>query len=292
VRLLLAIAGVGTITFLLLPVFAVIPMSFNDSTRFEIVPSNPSLSQYRAFFADERWMVSFWLSVKIAAIVMVSSTVLGTLAALGIRRLPKRLRSLSEAIFMSPQIVPSVVIAASAYFIFVELGMVGTVTGIAVMHAVVALPFVVVMMGTRLQSLSPDLAQASANLGANPFQTFWRVTLPQIGMAMAGSALLAFHVSFDEVILSLFLSGARNKTLPVRLWDSILFEVTPILPAISTVVLIVPIVGVLLLLAVRRWNTGRGSQRKILSSNSSGAVGSIGSSLAERTFTRDPLNVP
>ncbi len=252
-RILLALAGVGTILFLLLPVFAVIPMSFNDSTRFEIVPSHPSLTQYRLFFSDEKWMESFWLSVKVASIVMISATVLGTLAAMGIMRLPARLRGITEAVFMSPQIVPSVVIAASAYFIFIELGMVGTVTGIAVMHTVVGLPFVVVIMGSRLQSLSPDLGQASANLGAQPWQTFWRVTLPQISTALVGSALLAFHVSFDEVILSLFLSGARNKTLPVRLWDGILFEVTPLLPAISTVVLIVPVMGTLILFLFRRW---------------------------------------
>ncbi|UWU67974.1 ABC transporter permease [Bradyrhizobium sp. NC92] len=257
-RILLALVGIGTILFLLLPVLAVIPMSFNDSTRFEIIPSNPSLRQYREFVSDQRWMESFWLSVKVASIVMLSATVLGTLAAMGITRLPARLRGITEAVFMSPQIVPSVVIAASAYFIFVELRMVGTVAGIAVMHTVVALPFVVVMMGSRLQSLSPDLAQASANLGAQPWQTFWRVTLPQISTALVGGALLAFHVSFDEVILALFLSGARNKTLPVRLWDGILFEVTPILPAISTVVMIVPVMGLVVLFMFQRWRATGG----------------------------------
>lgn len=259
VRFLLATVAIATIAFLLLPVFAVIPMSFNDSTRFELIPSNPSLRQYKAFFADQRWMDSFWLSVRIAAIVTVAATVLGILAALAIGRLPKRLRALVEAVFMSPQIIPSVVIAASAYYIFVELGIVGTIAGIAIMHTVVALPFVVIMIGSRLQSLSADLLHASANLGAGPWRTFWRVTLPQMGTAVVGSALLAFHVSFDEVVLSLFLSGARNKTLPVRLWDSILFEVTPILPAISTIVLLVPITGALLLLMARKWRQSQSS---------------------------------
>ncbi len=127
----------------------------------------------------------------------------------------------------------------------------GTISGIAIMHTVIALPFVVVLLGGRLQTLSPDLTQASSNLSAGPFRTFWHITSPQIRTAIVGTGLLAFHASLDEVVLALFLSGARNKTLPVKLWDSILFEVTPILPAISVLVLSIPMLGMLLLLLLR-----------------------------------------
>lgn len=243
----------AVIAFLLLPVAAVIPMSFNDAPIFEIIPSAPSVSQYRRLFASAVWMDALVRSVQIALIVMVAATVLGTAAAAAIVRMPPRFRSAAEAMFLAPQIVPSVVIAAAAYFIFIRLAMVGTTMGIAIMHTVAALPFVVVLMRTRLESLSPDLAHASATLGAGPFRTFFRITLPQIATAVVGSAVLAFHVSFDEVVLALFLSGARNKTLPVKLWDAILFEVTPILPAISTVVLFIPLIGLLPLLALRVW---------------------------------------
>ena len=242
-RLLLCGYAWMVIAFLMLPVVSVVPMSFNDAPIFEIIPSNPSLEQYRRLFASPEWMDVLWRSVRIGLIVMFSATLLGILAASAIVRLPGRHRPVAEALFLAPQIVPSVVIAASAYFIFIQFGMVGTTAGIAIMHTVVALPFVVVLMASRLQSLSPDLAQASASLGAGPIRTFLRVIIPQIGTAVAGSALLAFHVSFDEVVLALFLSGARNKTLPVKLWDAILFEVTPVLPAISTVVLLIPLIG-------------------------------------------------
>jgi len=250
-RILLAFVAWGVIAFLLLPVLTVIPMSFNDAAVFEVLPSKPSLEQYRRLFASREWMDVLWRSVEIALIVTIAATTLGILAASAITRLPARRGAAVEALFLAPQIVPSVVIAASAYFLFARFGMVGTTTAIIVMHTVLALPFVVILMGSRLQSLSPELAQASASLGGNPLRTFWRVIVPQTATAIAGSALLAFHVSFDEVVLALFLSGARNKTLPVKLWDAILFEVTPLLPAISTLVLIIPLLALVPMLITR-----------------------------------------
>jgi putative spermidine/putrescine transport system permease protein len=241
-RSALAVLAWSVIAFLLLPVVTVIPMSFNDAAIFEVIPSKPSLEQYRRLLASPEWMDVLWRSVQIALIVTISSTTLGTLAASAVSRMAARRRAAIEAVFLAPQIVPSVVIAASAYFLFARFAMVGTTTGIVIMHTLLALPFVVILMGSRLQSLSPELSQASASLGGGPVRTFLRVIVPQIGTALAGSALLAFHVSFDEVVLALFLSGARNKTLPVKLWDAILFEVTPLLPAISTLVVVIPLV--------------------------------------------------
>jgi len=237
----LGLLGALVIIFLLLPVLAVIPMSFNDASRFEIIPSAPCLAQYRAFFADDRWTDALRLSLLVALGVTTLALVLGTLGALGLARLGAKVRSFLEALFVSPQIVPSIVIAAASYFVFVQLGLIGTAIGIGLVHTLVAMPFVILIVGSRLQSMSGELAEASSSLGAGPITTFRRVTLPHISIALIGSALLAFHASFDEVVLALFLSGARSKTLPVRLWDSILFEVTPSLPAISTIVLIIPL---------------------------------------------------
>ena len=250
-RGLLAVQSWLVISFLLLPVLIVIPMSFNDPGKFDIIPSIPTIEQYRRLFASPEWTDVLLRSVQIALVVTGLATSLGILSATAIARVPPRSRSVAEAVFLAPQIVPSVVIAASAYFLFARFGLVGTTTGIVIMHTVIAIPFVVILMGSRLQSLSPDLAQASASLGAGPLRTFFRVIVPQIGTAIAGSALLAFHASFDEVVLALFLSGARNKTLPVKLWESILFEVSPILPAISTVVLVMPLLVIIPVIAVR-----------------------------------------
>jgi len=252
------LAGFGclVISFLLLPIVVVIPMSFNSAPIFELIPSQPSLDQYRRLLDSPDWLDVLWRSMRIAAAAMVVATIVGTLAALGATRLPPRLRSAVEALLIAPQIVPSIVIAATSYYMFAALGLIGSVTGIVVMHSLIALPFVVIMVQSRLQSIGPDLAQASASLGAGPFTTFRLITLPQIRMALIGAGVLAFHVSFDEVVLALFLSGARTKTLPVKLWDSILFEVSPLLPAISTLVILIPLVLVLPVLWLQRRSRG------------------------------------
>ena len=235
----------GVIAFLLLPVIVVIPMSFNDAALFEIIPSNPSISQYSRLFHNPEWMEVLGRSIRVALAVTVLATVLGTLAALAVSRIPPRNRALVEAVFISPQIVPSVVIAASAYYVFAWLGLAGTTLGIAITHTLIAFPFVLVIVSSRLVTLSEELSHASSSLGAHPGQTFVYIIMPQMALAIVSGAVLAFHVSFDEVVLALFLSGVRSKTLPVKLWDSILFEVSPMLPAVSTLVLAIPLAVVL-----------------------------------------------
>jgi putative spermidine/putrescine transport system permease protein len=243
----------AVIAFLLIPVAIVVPMSLTDSLVFEVVPSRLSLSQYFRLFSNAAWMEVLGRSIQVATAVMFAATALGTLAAMGIMRLTGAPGAFAEALFIAPQIVPSVVIAVSSYYVFSRSGLVGTTLGIVIAHTLIALPFVVVLVRSRLQSLDPDLTLASASLGASPAQTFFRITVPQLRITLFGAGILAFHVSFDEVVLALFLTGARNKTLPVKLWDSILFEVTPILPAISTVVIAIPILFVAAIAVLRRW---------------------------------------
>jgi ABC-type spermidine/putrescine transport system permease subunit II len=241
-------------------VIILLPMSFNDAMVFELFPSKPGIDQYVRLFSSGAWLDVFGRSLQIAVAVMVLATALGTLAALGIVQLSKRLRRLVEAAFLMPQIVPSIVTAVAAYFVFSALGLIGTLTAVVIAHVVVALPFVVVLIRSRLETLDPDLTLASASLGAGPVKTFLLIVAPQILVSIAAAALLAFHVSFDEVVLALFLTGVRTKTLPVKLWDSILFEISPILPAISTLVIMLPVVMLVVLYAIRKW-TGREQHR-------------------------------
>ena len=235
-------------------------MSFNDAMVFELFPSKPGIDQYVRLFSSGAWLDVFGRSLQIAVTVMVLATALGTLAALGIVQLSERRRRVVEAAFLMPQIVPSIVTAVAAYFVFSALGLIGTLTAVVIAHVVVALPFVVVLIRSRLETLDPDLTLASASLGAGPVKTFLLIVAPQILVSIAAAALLAFHVSFDEVVLALFLTGVRTKTLPVKLWDSILFEISPILPAISTLVIMLPVVMLVVLYAIRKW-TGREQHR-------------------------------
>jgi ABC-type spermidine/putrescine transport system permease subunit II len=251
-RTALALVGGSVLAFLVVPVLAVVPMSFSSSMIFELIPSAPGLSQYRRFFESPDWMVALGRSAQVATGTMVVATVLGTLAALGLRRLHVAARRLLEAILIAPRIVPSVVFAVAAYYVFAVAGLVDTVTGLVLAHSVLAFPFVVVLVGSALYGLDRALEEASASLGAGPIVTFLRVTFPQIRLAVLGAALFAFNVSFDEVVVTLFLSGVHSKTLPVKVWDAILYEITPILPAISVVTILASLAVLTPLLLLRR----------------------------------------
>jgi len=251
-RSVLAVLGGGVLAFLVVPVLAVIPMSFSSSMVFELIPAAPGLTQYRRFFASREWMDALGRSVHVALGTTVVATTLGTLAALGLVRIRSRWRTVLEASLISARIVPSIVFAVAAYFVFSRVGIVGTIAGLILAHSVLAFPFVVVLVTSALDGFDGSLAEASQSLGAGPIRTFFRVTFPQIRLAVFGSALFAFNVSFDEVVVTLFISGVRSKTLPVKVWDAINYEITPILPAISTLIILVSVVLLTPLLLYRR----------------------------------------
>jgi len=251
-RGLLAVLGGGVLAFLVVPVIAVIPMSFSSSMVFELIPAAPGLTQYRRFFASPEWMDALGRSVQVALGTTVVATMLGTLAALGLVRIRSRWRTVLEAALISARIVPSIVFAVAAYFVFSLVGVVGTIAGLILAHSVLAFPFVVVLVTSALDGFDRSLEEASQSLGAGPIATFFRITFPQIRLAVFGGALFAFNVSFDEVVVTLFISGVRSKTLPVKVWDAINYEITPILPAISTLIILVSVVLLTPLLLYRR----------------------------------------
>jgi ABC-type spermidine/putrescine transport system permease subunit II len=254
-RAALAAIGGGVLLFLVVPVVTVIPMSLSASMVFEVIPTSPGLSQYRRFFESPEWMGALGRSLQVALGTTVVATALGTLAALGLRRLRARWRRLLEAALIAPRIVPSIVFAVAAYYVFAAAGLVGTVGGLVLAHSVLAIPFVVVLVSGALYGLDRSLEEASQSLGAGPARTFLRVTFPQIRLAVFGSALFAFNVSFDEVVVTLFISGVRAKTLPVKVWDAIQYEITPILPAISTIIILASLLVLTPLMLLRRKGT-------------------------------------
>ena len=251
-RGLLALVGGSVLAFLLVPVLSVIPMSFSSSMIFELIPTSPGLGQYRRFFASAEWMVALARSFQVAIGTTLVATCLGTLAALGLSRMRSRWRPMLEAALISPRIVPSIVFAVASYFVFTQLGLVGTAAGLVLAHSVLAFPFVVVVVGSALVSFDRALEEASKSLGAGPVKTFFRITFPQIRLAVFGAALFAFNVSFDEVVVTIFISGVRAKTLPVKVWDAIAYEITPILPAISTLIIAASLLMLVPLLLYRR----------------------------------------
>ena len=242
----------SVLAFLVVPVLSVIPMSFSSSMVFELIPSQPGLSQYRRFFESPEWMVALGRSLQVALGTTVVATVLGTRRRLGLARMRSRWRAVLEAALISSRIVPSIVFAVALYFVFSQAGLVGTITGLVLAHSVLAFPFVVVLGQQRALQLRPVARGGLEEPRRRAVPDVLPHHLPADPAGGLRSALFAFNVSFDEVVVTLFISGVRSKTVPVKVWDAILYEITPILPAISTLIIVISILLLTPLLLYRR----------------------------------------
>jgi putative spermidine/putrescine transport system permease protein len=228
-----ALAGV-TLAFLVLPIVAVVPASLNPLSHLRIPPPGVSTRWYREFFRDPEWLTALGTSVRVALLTTALALVLGILAALGLERLGGRLRQLFTALVLAPLIVPVMVTSVALYYVGQRAGLVGTSLGMAIGHTLMALPFVVLNVGVSLQGLDPMLPRAAHGLGASAWHAFRTVTLPLILPGLIGGAVFAFITSFDEVVLSIFLAGVGAKTLPVKMWEVIRVEITPVAAVAST----------------------------------------------------------
>ncbi|MCK1544435.1 ABC transporter permease [Bradyrhizobium sp. 179] len=268
---LLPITIVGLILlFLALPIVVVFVLSFSSAPYLTFPPPAFGLRWYEAYFGNADWLYATWLSVWVAAAVVVLSTTLGTLAAIGIARLPRAIRTIATGLLLSPMIVPGIVVAIGIYYSFSRYGMVGTPLAIVLAHTCLAVPFVVTSVSASLAGIDPRLEQAALSLGATPGGTLRQITLPLIRPGVLVGALFAFITSFDEVIVALFLSGSGAVTLPRRMWDDLRFQIEPTIAAVSTLTVILT---ALLLAAAHflRKRTGNGEQTTITNCSRKGA---------------------
>ncbi|MFG2446643.1 ABC transporter permease [Nocardia fluminea] len=238
-RPLLTVFCVFVGVLLVAPTLVVIPVAFTSTRTFQFPPPGFSTQWFEELFADPAWTDSLSLSLRVAGAVTLLATALGTLAALALVRGSGRWRTPANAFIMAPMIVPGVILAIAIYYVFLRWQLSSTYLGFVLAHTVVAIPFVVVPVSTSLQGVDRGLERAAASLGASPLVTFVRITLPLIFPGMVTGALFAFLISFDEAIISLFLSGPFGRTLPVQLYQSAAFSLTPTIAAASTLIIAV-----------------------------------------------------
>jgi len=239
----LPVGVVGLILlFLAFPIVVVAVVSFSTATYLTFPPPAFGLKWYAAYFGNPDWLRPTWLSIWVAAVVVVLSTVLGTLAALGITRLPKPMRIFATGLILSPLIVPGIVVAIGIYYAYARYGLVGTPIALVLAHTCLSVPFVVTSVTASLSGIDPRLEQAALSLGATPAATFWQVTLPLIRPGVLVGALFAFIHSFDELVVALFLSGTGAVTLPRRMWDDLRFQIDPTIAAVSTLTIVLTVV--------------------------------------------------
>jgi putative spermidine/putrescine transport system permease protein len=230
---------------LILPLLAVVPAAFSDKSFIRLPPETWSLRWWHVFFADASWRRALITSLEVAALSAVVSILAGTAAALGMARAGSALRTLLTGLFIGPVVAPVIVLALALYAIARAAGLVGTTTALVIAHTMLALPYVALNVGVSLAALDPRLDLAAAGLGAGPWRIFRTVTLPLIAPGVIGGGVFAFITSFDEVVLSIFLAGPTVKTLPVRIWEEIRVEFTPVVAVAATVMIALALVAAL-----------------------------------------------
>ena len=237
-RATFGLCWIAVLVFLALPILIVAALSFSSASYLTFPPPAFGIRWYRAYLGSGEWLASTWLSLAVAACVVVLSATLGTIAALGLTRLPPAMRAVLGALILSPLIVPGIVIAIGIYYVFARYRLVGTPAGLVLAHTCLAVPFVVTSVSASLAGLDRRLEQAALSLGATPWGTFRQVTLPLIRPGVLVGALFAFITSFDELIVALFLSGSGAITLPRRMWDDLRFAIDPTIAAVSTLTIV------------------------------------------------------
>src|SRR3990167_5349654 len=243
--------------FLILPVLVIIPLSFNSGSFLVYPLQGFSLRWYEDFFMSADWMRSLKNSLIIAPAATVLAMVFGTLAAIGLTRG----KALVMSLLISPMVVPVVIVGVASYLFFAPLGLGNSYLSLIVVHAVLGVPFVIITVSATLQGFNHNLVRAAASLGASPLTAFRRVTLPLIAPGVISGALFAFATSFDEVVVTLFLAGPEQATLPRQMFSGIRENLSPTIAAAATLLIAFSVI----LLLTLEWLRGRSEKLRTAS---------------------------
>ncbi|NTW98250.1 MAG: ABC transporter permease [Oscillochloris sp.] len=234
--------------FLYVPIAILVIFSFTRD-EFGVRWTGFTLDWYARLFANERLKDAALNTLYVALVSTLVSTVLGTLTALAMERYRFRGRAGMDALLYLPIVIPEIVMAVALLaFSALAFDLIQALTGapirrslstVIVAHIAFSISFVVVVVRTSLKNFDRRLEEAAQDLGANGWQTFWRITFPLILPGIIGGALIAFTLSLDDFIISLFLSGPGTSLLPVEVYNKVRRAVTPEINAISTLMLII-----------------------------------------------------
>jgi putative spermidine/putrescine transport system permease protein len=238
--------------FLVLPILFIAALSFGSSRWLIFPPPAWTTQWYRQLFADPRWLESAWNSLSIALIVTVLSVLIGLFAAFGLVRGQFRGRETLKALFLTPMILPVVVLAVALYAFFLRIGLNGTLIGFVLAHVIVALPFSILAITGALEGFDKSIEDAAILCGASPMEARIRVTLPGIGAGLFSAAVFSFLTSWDEVVLAIFMASPSLQTLPVKIWTTLRQDMMPVVAAASTLLVAFTIALMLLAALVRR----------------------------------------
>jgi putrescine transport system permease protein len=252
-----SVLGLG-LAFLYLPILLMIAFSFNASrTVTEWSPESPSLRWYKRLLEDDQILSAAWVSIQVAALTATGAVILGTLAGLVLARFgPFKGRALLQGLTTAPLVMPEVITGLSMLLLFVSLEQLfaflfgwrfdrGIVT-IIIAHVTFTMAYVTVIVQSRLVSFDDSLEEAALDLGARPARVFFRITVPLILPAILSGWLLAFTLSWDDVVVSQFVAGPGSNTLPMVIFSRVRLGVNPVVNALATIMVLVVALGVIL----------------------------------------------
>ena len=233
--------------FLIAPLFVIFPLSFNaeeflvfsDGMK-SLDPDAFSLRWYKDMIYGTKnpWGLATKNSLFIAFFATIGSTILGTVAALGLSSRHMPYKAAFMALLISPMIVPLIISGTAIFFFMAKVGLAATHTGIILSHIILGTPFVVITVTATLSGFDHSVTRAAASLGSNPVNTFMKITLPLIMPGVISGALFAFVTSFDEVVVVLFLAGLENTTIPIQMWVGLREQLSPTIMAVATCLIV------------------------------------------------------
>jgi putative spermidine/putrescine transport system permease protein len=274
-RIALTAAATVILLFLALPIVVIVVTSFSKSAFASFPPDSWSLGWYQALFADgSKWPGALSLSAFIASISTVFSLIIGVTAATALTRSELPLRSAVYALVLGPLVIPHIVTALGLFLLFEPASMLGSPLAIALGHTVMASPIAVLILVATLRGIDERLEDAAASMGAGRLTIARRITFPLAAPGMVAAAIFSFITSFDDFYVSQFLSSVGTLTLPVQIYNSLMFDIDPSVTAVSALLIAFAILA-LVLVGLVRW-LGSGRQNALLSVETATALGAPG----------------
>jgi putative spermidine/putrescine transport system permease protein len=245
----------GVALFLVAPTLVAVPISFTTTSSIQFPPEGFTLKWYGEVFTSHDWRDAMLNSLVIAVATSCLSLVLGTAAALVLSRAAFRGKTIVLGLLLSPLVTPVIVLSVGIYLVFARWGLSGSFAGLIIAHTVLALPFVIVSVLASLKTLNANLELASAGLGATPWFTFRRVTLPLILPGIVSGGIFAFITSWDEVVIAIFLTDISTRTVPVMIWSQVRAMLDPATAAVGAILIVISAAGMLLTYKLRPLNS-------------------------------------
>ena len=241
-RAVLSLVALLVGAFLLLPIVVIVLLSFGSSRYLQFPPPAWTTRWYAQLLADPDWLSALLTSFEVALAVALLSTLIGLMASFGLTRGRFPGRELVRALLLTPMVLPVVVLAVALYAFFLRIHLNGTFVGFVVAHLVIALPFAVIAISNALERFDKSIEDAAVLCGASPLEAKLRVTLPAIADGLFGAAIFSFLASWDEVVVAVFMASPDLQTLPVRVFSTLRQDLSPVIAAVSTLLVALTVV--------------------------------------------------